>query len=236
MNTRFNNNNYFILTLATVTSIILLSAIMTSSISGYDLSDVKSSIGYEEAIDEFDLPANTKNFSMELDNGLVANYYLAPNQTYVFDGVSGAITEQKNNDDNDGDGDGKKKIKYYVDVTVTTTYSYPQSKDKPQDPRNDPKYDSIDWQDDNEEDNLTIEEMDKILEERENSEEQNEDGNNDDSSNGESGNSNSDNNGQDDGTSGGDDSGGDDSGGDDSGGDDSGGDDSGGDDSGGDEG
>ena len=204
MNTRFNNNNYFIVTLATITSIILLSTIMISPLFGYDLSDVKSSIGYEEAIDEFDLPANTKNFSMELDNGLVANYYLAPNQTFVFDGMSGAITEQ-----NDNDGDGKKKIKYYVDVTVTTTYSYPQSQDKPQDPRNDPKYDSIDWQDDSEEDNLTIEEMDKILEEKENSEEQNENGNNDDSSSGDSSSSNSDSNGQDDSTSGGsDDSGG----------------------------
>ncbi len=137
MNTRLNNNNYFIMTLAAITSIILLSAIMTSPISGYDLDDVKSSIAYEEAIDKFDLPTNTKNFSMELDNGLVANYFLAPNQTYVFDGMSGAITEQKDNDDNDGDG--KNKIKYYVDVTVTTTYSYPQSQDKPQDPRNDPE-------------------------------------------------------------------------------------------------
>lgn len=146
MSTIFNNNNYFIVTLATITSIILLSTIMISPLFGYDLEDVKSSIGYEEAIDEFDLPVNTKNFSMELDNGLVANYYLAPNQTYVFDGVSGAIIEQNDNDGNDGDG--KKKIKYYVDVTVTTTYSYPQTQDKPQDPRNDPKYDSIDWQDD----------------------------------------------------------------------------------------
>ena len=85
---------------------------------------------------------------MELDNGLIANYYLAPNQTFVFDGVSGGITEQNDNGDNDNDGDGKKKIKYYVDVTVTTTYSYPQSQDKSQDPRNDPRYDSIDWQDD----------------------------------------------------------------------------------------
>ncbi len=220
MNTRLNNNNYFILTLGTITSIILLSAIMTSPISGYDLSDVKSSIGYEEAIDEFDLPVNTKNFSMELDNGLVANYFLAPNQTYVFDGMSGAITEQNDNNDSDSDGDGKKKIKYYVNVTVTTTYSYPQSQDKPQDPRFDKKYDSIDWQDDNEEDNLTIEEMDEILEEKENSEEQNENGNNDDSSSEDSSSSNSDSNGQDDSPSGGDDSGGDDSGGDDSGGDD----------------
>jgi hypothetical protein len=26
---------------------------------------------------------------------LIANYFLAPNQTYVFDGMSGAITEQR---------------------------------------------------------------------------------------------------------------------------------------------
>jgi hypothetical protein len=68
------------------------------------------------------------------------------------------------------DGDGKNKIKYYVDVTVTTTYSYPSAQEKPQDPRNDPKYDSIDWQDDDPSKNLSIEEMDEILEERENEE------------------------------------------------------------------
>ena len=152
------------------------------------MDDVKSSIAYEEAVDEFDLPANTKNFSMELDNGLTANYYLAPNQTYVFDGVTGAISEQN---DNDSDGDDKKKIKYYVDVTVTTTYSHPQSQNKPQDPRNDPKYDSIDWQDDDPEKNLTIEEMEEILEEREEREEQNNEneneGSNDDTSDGSDG-------------------------------------------------
>jgi len=192
MNAISNKNNYFIMTLATITSVVLLSTIMINPVLGYDLSDVKSSIGYEEAIDEFELPVNTKNFSMELDNGLVANYYLAPNQTFVFDGVSGAITEQKDNDEDNDDGDGKKKIKYYVDVTVTTTYSYPSAQEKPQDPRNDPKYDSIDWQDDRgEEYNLSQEEMDEILEERENEESD---------------------------SSGGDDSGGDDSGGDDSGG------------------
>ena len=84
----------------------------------------------------------------------------APNQTFVFDGVSGAITEQNDSGDNDNDGDGKKGIKYYVDVTITTTYSYPSSQDKSQDPRNDPKYDSIDWQDDHPDKNLSIEEMD----------------------------------------------------------------------------
>ena len=208
MDATSNKNNYFIMTLATITSVILLSTIMVNPILGYDLSDVKSSIGYEEAIDEFELPVNTKNFSMELDNGLVANYYLAPNQTFVFDRVSGAITEQKDNDD----GDGKKKIKYYVDVTVTTTYSYPSSQEKPQDPRNDPKYDSIDWQDDRgEEYNLSQEEMDEILEERENQES--------DSSGGDS-----DSSGGDSDSSGGDDGGGDDGGGDDGGGDDGGGD------------
>ena len=211
-----NSNNYVLTTIATISFILLFSTV-TNPLYGYDLDDVKSSIAYEEAINEFDLPANAKNFSMELDNGLIANYYLAPNQTYVFDGVSGAISEQ---DDSDNDGDGKKKIKYYVDVTVTTTYSYPQSQDKPQDPRNDPKYDSIDWQDDRgEEYNLSQEEMDEILEEQE-QEEQNNDSDNDGSNDETS-----------DSTDGQDDSGGDDSGGDDSGGDDSGGDDSGGDDS-----
>jgi len=90
----------------------------------------------------------------------------APNQTFVFDGVSGVITEQNDKGDEGNDGDGKKKIKYYVDVTVTTIYSYPQAQGKSQDPRNDPKYDSIDWQDDNPDKNLTIEEMDEILEEQ----------------------------------------------------------------------
>ena len=98
MNRKFNNNNYFFATVATISFILLFSTI-TNPLFGYDLDDVKSSIAYEEAIDEYDLPTNTKNFSMELDNGLVANYYLAPNQTYVFDGVSGAITEQNDNDD-----------------------------------------------------------------------------------------------------------------------------------------
>ncbi len=40
------------------------------------------------------------------------------------------------------------------------------------DPRNDPKYDSIDWQADDPEENLTIEEMDEILEEQQNEEQQ----------------------------------------------------------------
>jgi hypothetical protein len=43
-----------------------------------------------------------------------------------------------------------------------------QQTEQTTDPRNDPKYDSIDWQADDPEENLTIEEMDEILEEREN--------------------------------------------------------------------
>ncbi len=206
MNRKFNNDNYFLGTVATIGFLLLFSTI-TNPLFGYNLDDVKSSISYEEAIDEYDLPTNTKNFSMELDNGLIANYYLAPNQTYVFDGVSGAITEQNDSDDNGDDGDGKKKIKYYVDVTVTTTYSYPQGQDKSQDPRNDPKYDSIDWQDDDPSKNLSVQEMDKILEEKEQ--------NNNDNDETDSGQDNSNNeNGND-----GDDRGGDDRGGDDRGGD-----------------
>jgi hypothetical protein len=195
----FCNSNYVFAAAATISFILLFSTI-TNPVFAYDLDDVKSSIAYEEAIDEFDLPANTKNFSMELDNGLVANYYLAPNQTFVFDGVSGAITEQNDNGDNDNNGDGKKGIKYYVDVTITTTYSYPQSQDKPQDPRNDPKYDSIDWQDDDPDKNLSIKEMDKILEEKEQ---------NDNDIDNEEGNSNNDNSSNDKDSSGGDSSGGD---------------------------
>ncbi|MDN5847210.1 MAG: hypothetical protein L0H53_13160 [Candidatus Nitrosocosmicus sp.] len=212
MNRKFHNNSYFFAAVATV-SFLLLFTTMTNPLFGYDLDDVKSSIAYEEAKDEYDLPINTKNISMELDNGLIANYYLAPNQTYVFDGVSGAITEQNDSDGNGNDGDGKKKIKYYVDVTVTTTYSYPQGQDKSQDPRNDPKYDSIDWQDDDPSKNLSVEEMDEILEEKEQNNNDNDETDSDqDNSSNENGND-------------GDDSGGDDSGGDDSGGDDSGGDD-----------
>ena len=93
MSQKFNNSNYIAATVATLSFLLLYSTI-TNPLFGYDLDDVKSSITFEEAVDEFDLPANTKNFSMELDNGLVANYYLAPNQIFVFDGVSGAITEQ----------------------------------------------------------------------------------------------------------------------------------------------
>ncbi len=182
MNRKLNINNYFFVSVATISFLLLFSTI-TNPLFGYDLDDVKSSIAYEEAIGDFDLPANTKNFSMELDNGLVANYYLASNQTYVFDGVSGAITEQNDNDDNGNDGDGNK-IKYYVDVTVTTTYSYPQSQDKPQDPRNDPKYDSIDWQDDDPSKNLSVKEMDKILEEKEQNNNDNDEGNSDQDNNG----------------------------------------------------
>jgi hypothetical protein len=187
MNRKFNNNNYFVASVATISFILLYSTI-TNPLVGYDMDDVKSSIAYEEALDEYDLPTNTKNFSMELDNGLVANYYLAPNQTFVFDGVSGAITEQNDIDDNSNDWDGNK-IKYYVDVKVTTTYSYPQLQDKPQDPRNDPKYDSIDWQDDDPSKNLSVEEMDKILEEKEQNNNDNDEGNSDhDNSSNENGN------------------------------------------------
>jgi len=78
-------NNYFVATLAYLGLIIFFSSVIANPLFGYDLEDIRSSIEYEEAIDEFDLPTNTKNFSMELDNGLIANYYLAPNQTYVFD-------------------------------------------------------------------------------------------------------------------------------------------------------
>jgi len=189
MSSMFCNSNY-VLTMVSTVSFILLFSTITNPLLGCDLDDVKSSIAYEEAIDEFDLPANTKNFTMELDNGLIANYYLALNQTFVFDGVSGVITEQNDKGDEGNDGDGKKKIKYYVDVTVTTIYSYPQAQGKSQDPRNDPKYDSIDWQDDDPEKNLSIEEMDEILEEQEQEEQDNDndnEGSNDetsDSSNG----------------------------------------------------
>jgi hypothetical protein len=128
--------------------------------------------------------------------------------TIRLTGVQGQSSDN-DNDNNDNNGNQDSRI-------AISSLTEPQT-----DPRNDPKYDSIDWQDDDPSKNLSIEEMDEILEERE---EENDSGGDD---------SGGDDSGGDD--SGGDDSGGDDSGGDDSGGDDSGGDDSGGDDSGGDD-
>ena len=84
MNRNLNHNDPIVAIVSTISFILLFSTI-TNPLFGYDLDDVKSSIAYEEALDEYELPTNTKNFSMELDNGLVANYYLAPNQTFVFD-------------------------------------------------------------------------------------------------------------------------------------------------------
>ena len=62
--------------------------------------------------------------------------------------------EQAGANDNDNNGNRERRI------TITTSLVEPQS-----DPRNDPKYDSIDWQDDDPSKNLSIEEMDEILEE-----------------------------------------------------------------------
>ncbi len=53
MNRKFNNNNYFLATVATISFLLLFSTI-TNPLFGYDLDDVKPSIAYEEAIDEFD--------------------------------------------------------------------------------------------------------------------------------------------------------------------------------------
>ena len=104
-----------------------------------------------------------------------------------------ATDDNNDNDNNNNDNDNQQSR------IIISSLSEPQT-----DPRNDPKYDSIDWQDDDPSKNLSIEEMDEILEEQE---EEND--------------------------SGGDSSGGDSSGGDSSGGDSSGGDSSGGDSSGG---
>lgn len=62
--------------------------------------------------------------------------------------------EQAGANDNDNNGNRERRI------TITTSLVEPQS-----DPNNDPKYDSIDWQDDDTSKNLSIEEMDEILEE-----------------------------------------------------------------------
>ena len=66
--------------------------------------------------------------------------------------------EQAGANDNDNDNNGNRESC----ITITTSLGEPQS-----DPRNDPKYDSIDWQDDDHSKNLSMEEMDEILEERE---------------------------------------------------------------------
>ena len=64
--------------------------------------------------------------------------------------------EQAGANDNDNDNNGNRES----GITITTSLVEPQS-----DPNNDPKYDSIDWQDDDTSKNLSIEEMDEILEE-----------------------------------------------------------------------
>jgi hypothetical protein len=90
----------------------------------------------------------------------------------------------KDNDDNDNDNDNdgndhhKKYIKYHP-IHFKNYWNHYWSNTHPgknynndnvvlTDPRNDPKYDSIDWQDDDPKKNLSIEQMDKILEERQN--------------------------------------------------------------------
>ncbi len=123
--------------------------------------------------------------------------------------ITGAQAEGNDDDNNDNNDNSKTHI-----TITTSTLSQPKS-----DPRNDPKYDSIDWQDDDPSKNLSIKEMDKILEDQEK-----------DNDSGGSDSGGSDSGGSD---SGGSDSGGSDSGGSDSGGSDSGGSDSGGSDSGG---
>ncbi len=67
----------------------------------------------------------------------------------------------KSLDNNDNDNNNNNNNNQQSRIIISSL-SEPQM-----DPRNDPKYDSIDWQDDDPSKNLSIEEMDEILEERE---------------------------------------------------------------------
>jgi hypothetical protein len=80
------------------------------------------------------------------------------------------VNNDPNNFDADGDGIGCETDSGNEGDTNNDNNEEQdeQQTEQTTDPRNDPKYDSIDWQADDPEENLTIEEMDEILEEREN--------------------------------------------------------------------
>jgi hypothetical protein len=79
------------------------------------------------------------------------------NQLFNIDfNVKNNNDNDNNNDDDDNDHDHKKHHKHWSKYDP----NYLGAKD----PRNDKKYDSIDWQDDDPDKNLSVHEMDKILE------------------------------------------------------------------------
>lgn len=88
--------------------------------------------------------------------------------------ITGAQGESSDDDDNDSDNGNDNDNNRVGRITITTSLTQPQG-----DPRNDPKYDSIDWQDDDPSKNLSIEEMDKILEDKEQNGDDNDNGGND---------------------------------------------------------
>ena len=57
----FYNSNYVLTTVTTVSFILLFSTI-TNPLFAYDLDDVKSSITFEEAVDEFDFASKYQKF------------------------------------------------------------------------------------------------------------------------------------------------------------------------------
>jgi hypothetical protein len=102
--------------------------------------------------------SNDTNSSNDLDCADVnnSNIPVGSNDPNNFDADGDGIGCETNSG-NDGETNNDNNEEQEEQQTEQTT-----------DPRNDPKYDSIDWQADDPEENLTIEEMDEILEEREN--------------------------------------------------------------------
>lgn len=78
------------------------------------------------------------------------------NQLFNIDFNVKNNNDNDNNNDDDNDNDHKKHHKHWSKYDP----NYLGAKD----PRNDKKYDSIDWQDDDPDKNLSVHEMDKILE------------------------------------------------------------------------
>ncbi len=98
----------------------------------------------------------TSNSDLDCEDIDERNFPVGSNDTNNFDadrdGIGCETSEGNGNQTNNDDDEQQVEPQ-----TQQTT-----------DPRNDPKYDSIDWQDDDPDKNLTIEEMDEILEEQQN--------------------------------------------------------------------
>ena len=92
------------------------------------------------------------------------------NQLFNID-LNVKSSNNNNDDDDDDDDNDKKKHHYYKYVNWNPRYD-PIYKGA-NDPRNDPKYDSIDWQDDDPDKNLSVKAMDEILEDQQEEKENN---------------------------------------------------------------